>query len=115
MEDTFELYMENATGLASNQIWSNVEEPPPAIFIFKENNGLYTIAINPTIHGTGSKIKNYESCLSLKNRKPIIKKRDKNVTIEYMDLDGNMNKEKHTLLVARTIQHEYDHLLGKLI
>ena len=52
--------------------------------------------------------------MSLKGTRP--KKRDKNVTITYFDLfSKNIKIEKYTLFDARIIQHEVDHLLGKLI
>jgi peptide deformylase len=116
LEDTFNEHLEEASGLASNQIWTTVKYPPPAMFVFKTGfDGQYVIALNPKIKGTGKKIKKYEGCLSLRDRKPVIKKRDKNVTISYMDIDGDHFVEKYTLDVARTIFHEYDHLLGKVI
>jgi len=116
LEDTFNNYIDKALGLASNQIWENSFDAPPAMFVFKiGKDDIYTIAINPKIKGTGSKIKGFESCLSFPETRTTAKKRDKNVTIEYMDIDGNFHKEKHTLLVARTIFHEYDHLQGKVI
>ena len=55
-----------------------------------------------------------EGCLSVPG---IIKniKRYESVTVEYLDEDFNKHKEKFSGFVARIIQHEYDHLEGKLM
>ena len=115
LEDTFDEVYDRATGLASNQIWPTIEYAPPAIFIFKDHKNSPVIAINPEVKGTGSKIVNYEGCLSLEGHRPKKKKRDKNVTIEYTTVAGERLKEKYTMGIARTIFHEMDHLKGKLI
>lgn len=41
--------------------------------------------------------------------------RSKDIVIVYFDIDGNQVKEKVCKLRSRVIQHEYDHLLGKLM
>ena len=41
--------------------------------------------------------------------------RPKDIVIVYFDIDGNEVKEKVYKLRSRVIQHEYDHLQGKLI
>jgi peptide deformylase len=55
-----------------------------------------------------------EGCLSLPDvRKRVTRKRE--VTVKYQDEDFNVRIEKFTGLEARVIQHEIDHIKGKLI
>jgi peptide deformylase len=119
LKDTANHHEKECVGIASNQIWQE-ETPPPTIFIAKlqlpPGPAAWKIFINPVIKGTGTKIKNYEGCMSLAGRKPKAKKRDKNVTVTYWDISGEGSKtEKFFGSDARIIQHEFDHLLGKLI
>ena len=106
-------------GIASNQLWKDTEEPPPAMFIARVHfggNELWKIFVNPTIKGTGKKMLWPENCMSLQGKKPKMKKRDKNVIITYFDPVDQIDKtEKYFGYDARIIQHEYDHLQGKLI
>jgi len=114
MFDTITYYEDIGAGLASNQIWEDTETAPPAMFIAKTAEG-FELFINPTLQGSGPKIKLEEGCLSLKGRSPKLKKRDKNVSVTSMTVDGNYIIEKYTQMVARIIQHENDHLLGIII
>jgi peptide deformylase len=116
LQHTAEANQGKCVGIAANQIWKE-ETPPPAIFIarLRQTEGWKTF-INPTIKGTGRKIKMLESCMSLTGRKPKLKKRDKNVIITYLDPANFEEKtEKYFGSDARIIQHEYDHLKGILI
>ncbi len=54
-----------------------------------------------------------EGCLSIPDvREDVF--RQPEVTIEYMDDNFNPHKETYTGLIARVIQHEYDHIEGIL-
>ena len=54
-----------------------------------------------------------EGCLSIPDvREDVFRKEE--ITIEYLDEDFNKKTETHTGLVARIIQHEYDHIEGIL-
>ena len=61
----------------------------------------------------GEEWKFNEGCLSIPkiredvNRKP-------NIEIEYLDENFKKHKEKYDGVIARVIQHEYDHIEGKL-
>jgi peptide deformylase len=116
LQDTAKNNEGKCVGMASNQVWRE-ESPPPSIFIAKVGNPQkWKIFINSVIKGTGTKIKYAEGCMSFDGRKPKIKKRDKNVIIKYWSvLDRGEKTEKYFGFDARVIQHEYDHLLGKLI
>ena len=54
-----------------------------------------------------------EGCLSVPNIRAKIK-RPETITLKYQDLDENFHENTFTGLVSRIIQHELDHLQGKL-
>jgi len=79
-------------------------------------NGEIIAMINPTIVGIGTERDVMEEgCLSLPEKKVSIS-RPTEVSVTYMDQDGEMIEDFKTEgLLARAIQHELDHLEGKLI
>lgn len=121
LKDTAENYP-TCIGLASNQIWDDESKLPLSVFIIKiphdEDKHTWQEFINPKIKTTGKTIKFNENCLSVpKPKKPA--KRESNVIIEYCTLEtGYPIQEKFFLkdsLLPIVIQHEYDHLIGKII
>ena len=69
--------------------------------------------VNPVIKkGEGEQFLE-EGCLSVPEYRAEIK-RFQNITIEYNDLEGNLKKVTAEGLFAVCIQHEMDHLAGKL-
>jgi peptide deformylase len=70
--------------------------------------------INPKmVSEEGKEWKFNEGCLSIPRiREDVSRKGD--ICIEYMDEHFNMHKETYSGLRARVIQHEYDHIEGKL-
>ena len=54
-----------------------------------------------------------EGCLSIPGIRGDVYRPEK-VTIRYRDTDWNEFEEEYAGMAARIIQHEYDHLLGKL-
>ena len=65
------------------------------------------------IEETGDEWSFNEGCLSIPNvREDVV--RPENVTIEYMDEQFNLHTETFNGLIARVIQHEYDHIEGIL-
>jgi peptide deformylase len=101
-------------GLTANQVYEVI--PPPAVFVVKIGND-WSIFINPLVKGTGKKFMREEGCMSRLGKKPKRVKRDKNVTISfYKKTDGwNLVTEKYTGVIAQIIQHEMDHINGKII
>lgn len=82
---------------------------------YKECQQFKKTFINPVIVKYGRKTNtDNEGCLSIPG---IIKsvKRSESVTVEYFDEEFNKHKEKFSGFIARIIQHEYDHLDGKLM
>ncbi|MFV0531435.1 MAG: peptide deformylase [Flavobacteriales bacterium] len=54
-----------------------------------------------------------EGCLSIPNIREDIK-RHAHIEIEYFDENFELKREKYSGIIARVIQHEYDHIEGKL-
>lgn len=83
----------------------------------KENIGPipYTHMINPKItYYSSEKSDDYEGCLSIKNNVALIS-RSNLITVDYYNTEGALISCNFSGYIARVIQHEYDHLQGKLI
>jgi peptide deformylase len=104
LKKTYEL---GAMGLAAPQIGISKQ-----IFVLSDG----TVCINPTIVGRSGKITSYaEGCLSVGEQRFDIK-RSRDLKIKFLDRFGEsqMLKPKNKL-ISITIQHEMDHLNGKLV
>jgi peptide deformylase len=70
--------------------------------------------INPQIlNETGTPWDFEEGCLSIPNIREKISRKEK-VKIRYYDEDWKLHEEEYDGMKARIIQHEYDHIEGKL-
>ena len=72
------------------------------------------VFINPTIttfHGEGVDFN--EGCLSIPDIRGEVTRED-GISISYYDLDFNQHELELTGLASRVVQHEYDHIEGKL-
>jgi len=79
-----------------------------------EIEGEPLVVINPEIVDTSSgKAKAEEGCLSIPDIYADVE-RPKDVVVRAMDLEGKMYEVQATELLARCLQHEIDHLDGKL-
>ncbi len=125
LKDTAEALGLICLGLASNQIWDAPDKPPLAMFIMRwptesYKNWTWKVIINPEINTSGKKLKQPEGCLSLQKPKRIetVKMRRSNATLTYSTVDSSDRQTTkffgHLGPYARIIQHEYDHLNGKL-
>jgi peptide deformylase len=110
------LYDSNGVGLAASQVGV-----PIRLFIVDASiikKGYKKVFINPEIELYGKQIKDRESCLSLPKLSVNVD-RYSNVKIKYYDKDWNYHEENldsdEYVYISRIIQHEYDHLDGKLI
>lgn len=75
------------------------------------------IMINPRILSHSVKktaLQDGEGCLSIDDVYEGLVPRNKRVTVEYYDIDGNKHKERFKDYPAIVIQHEIDHLNGIL-
>ena len=80
----------------------------------KELKAFKKVFINARIlDEEGEEWKFNEGCLSIpKIREDVLRKPE--VTIEYFDENWKKHKERYSGVIARVIQHEYDHIEGKL-
>ncbi|MFO7868327.1 MAG: peptide deformylase [Bacteroidales bacterium] len=87
---------------------SDMAEEYPAAENFKK------VFINPVIHErTGDEWAFSEGCLSLPGLSEDVM-RPSHISITYFDKDFNEYTEEYDGILARIIQHEYDHLEGIL-
>ncbi|MDA7746630.1 peptide deformylase [Psychromonas sp.] len=104
------MYDENGVGLAATQI--NVHLRIVVIDVSAERDQPMTL-INPAIIDTSGVEVSEEGCLSVPDTNADVE-RAEFVTLEYLNLDGEKQVVKADGLFAVCIQHELDHLQGKL-
>lgn len=113
LEDMFEsMYAAKGVGLAATQIGfsrkiavidcSNGENPDEKL-----------VLINPQILKVEGKQEGEEGCLSIPGFREQVK-RAKRVTVRAQDAKGETFEKTGEDLLARALQHETDHLYGKL-
>lgn len=112
--------MEGASGvgLAAPQIGLPIRlfivDASPFAEEYPELDGFVKVFINPIIHEeSGKKWTFNEGCLSIPGIREDVD-RQPNVTIEYFDQEWNLIEEEYDGIIARVIQHEYDHIEGVL-
>jgi len=71
------------------------------------------IFVNPEIKEPAGSVDSSEGCLSVPEIRTTIK-RYENITLEYQDLNGERHEETLGDLMSICVQHELDHLDGKL-
>lgn len=118
VDDMFEtMHAANGVGLAAPQIGKsirlfvidgNVIEDEPGMADFKK------VFVNPVmIEELGTPWEYEEGCLSIPNIREKISRKER-LTIRYVDENWNAHEETFDGLKARIIQHEYDHIEGKM-
>jgi peptide deformylase len=113
--DMFEtMYEAPGIGLAAIQV--NVPKRLLVLDVADEDEGKQPLVlINPKIVNLGSEMKLYEEgCLSLPDVRIDIE-RPASLTVTYQNIDGQPQELTTDGLLATAIQHEIDHLDGKLI
>jgi peptide deformylase len=106
MIDTMHAY--KGIGLAAPQVGINEQ-----IFVVDTGDGAFAI-INPHIVKKFGADVMEEGCLSIPD--VLVKvKRAESIVVEYMDENNRKIERKCIGLLAKVIQHETDHLNGKLI
>ncbi|MFO7811211.1 MAG: peptide deformylase [Candidatus Delongbacteria bacterium] len=75
--------------------------------------GFKDVFINPVILGSEGSCKMEEGCLSVPGIFEIVQ-RPETVEVEYTNIEGKRVKRNFNGLLARVVQHEYDHLDGIL-
>jgi peptide deformylase len=118
IEDMYEtMHAANGIGLAAPQIGRGIR-----LFIvdgtqLDEEDQMLDFKkafINPVIlDELGDPWEFEEGCLSIPNIREKVKRKS-DLTIKYYDENWNLIKEEYDGMKARIIQHEYDHIEGKL-
>lgn len=106
MVDT--MHEKNGVGLAAPQIGMLKR----LVVIQVDDDNLYKM-INPKITKSSGEEIDAEGCLSVPGRRGEVL-RPTNVTVEYTDIDGNLQVLEAEGLLARCACHEIDHLDGIL-
>jgi len=104
------MYSANGIGLAATQV--NVHKRLLVLDV-SENQDQPRVYINPKILNTEGDQVHEEGCLSVPGIYANVK-RAENITIRAQDSDGNTFEEQAEGLHAVCIQHEMDHLIGRL-
>ena len=104
------MYSAHGIGLAATQV--NVHKRLLVLDV-SENQDQPRVYINPQILTSEGEQDHEEGCLSVPGIYASVK-RAENITIRAKDTDGNTFEEQAEGLHAVCIQHEMDHLIGRL-
>ena len=111
VEDMTEtMYSANGIGLAATQV--NVHKRLLVLDV-SENQDQPRVYINPEILSQSGEQTHEEGCLSVPGIYANVK-RAENITVKAQDIEGNSFEEQLEELHAVCIQHEMDHLIGRL-
>lgn len=106
--DTLRAHRDYCVGMAANMIGEQ-----KAIIAIADGNRL-TAMLNPEVVKKSPKTYNtVEGCLSIPGEREV--ERHDWIEVKYRDMDWHKEKRKFTGFEAEIIQHELDHLEGKLI
>ena len=112
------MYESDGIGLAAPQVNKSIRliviDASPLEEDFPELKDFKKVFINPQIVNSNEEYDIIdEGCLSLPTIREEVK-RPTQITINYMDVDFNSVTETYHGFAARVLQHEHDHLEGKL-
>jgi peptide deformylase len=106
------MYSSNGIGLAANQV-----DLPLRLFIVnlaaKPDEGEELVFINPVINKPKGNEESEEGCLSFPGLYGPVS-RPKQITVQAYNLKGEQIRAGLSGMLARVVQHEYDHLDGVL-
>ena len=113
IEDMFEsMYAAHGVGLAAPQI--GISKRVAVIDVtFKEDPEARLVLVNPEIIHTEGRITQNEGCLSIPEFRENVT-RARSCTVRAQDITGQWFERTGEDLLARALQHETDHLNGKL-
>ncbi|HMK28400.1 MAG TPA: peptide deformylase [Terriglobales bacterium] len=113
IEDMFEsMYAAHGVGLAAPQI--GISRRVAVIDIsFKEDPEARLVLVNPEIIHTEGRVAQSEGCLSIPEFRENVA-RARSCTVRAQDARGHWFQRTGEDLLARALQHETDHLNGKL-
>ena len=104
------MYAENGIGLAATQV--NVQQRVVVMDLSAEKDTPVTLVNPEIIQKTGSE-EMEEGCLSVPGYSDLVQRAEK-ISYRYLNLDGEVIEDETDGLRAVCIQHEIDHLDGKL-
>lgn len=104
------MYSARGIGLAATQV--DVHERVVVIDLSEERDSLMVL-VNPVITAKDGETTYEEGCLSVPGIYDKVTRAER-ITAEYLDLDGNIHTIEADGLLAICIQHEIDHLNGKV-
>lgn len=104
------MYEHNGIGLAATQV--NVHEQIIVIDVTEDRSNVYVI-INPEVISQKGETGIEEGCLSIPDCRGFVPRAEK-IKIKALDRNGNPYQIDADELLAICIQHEMDHLKGKL-
>lgn len=112
------MYESEGVGLAAPQIGRNIKliviDASPLADDFPECDGRKLTLINPELEVLdGPEETRAEGCLSLPGLSENVRRTER-IRLRWLDADFNPHEEEMTGFLARIVQHEYDHLIGKL-
>ena len=125
ISDMYEtMYDASGVGLAAPQIGKSIrlfliDTSPFDTDEFEQNSGFEVKSVKKTfinpilINESGENTSFEEGCLSIPNIREHINRKSE-ITIRYQDENFNDHQETFSGILARVIQHEYDHLEGIL-
>ncbi len=106
--DTANHHIDNCAGLAAPQIGVLKK-----VIVVRTGNSFFPM-VNPVIiKKSGKKFVNNEGCLSLEGSRTV--ERFPTILVSYSDRTGRRVTKTYNGLLSVIIQHEVDHLNGKLI
>ena len=105
------MYAHQGVGLAAPQVGIKKN-----LIIFDPSDDMskLTAMVNPIIKAKDGEVYTNESCLSVPNMQARIK-RSKDIKVRYRNLGGDTITKDFSGFESICIQHEMDHLKGKLI
>jgi peptide deformylase len=97
----------NGVGLAAPQVGANVQV---AVIVYE---GRRFAICNPEITSAEGEVDAYEGCLSMPDNSGLVRRSDK-ITVRYRNIQGKGVQREFEGWLSRIVQHESDHLAGRL-
>ena len=107
LEDTLKAHRNECVGMAANMIGYKKR------IIIVSTGFMDMIMINPKIIRKDEEYEAEEGCLSLTGKRKTI--RHKRITVSFQDKSFKQHNQEFTGFVAQIIEHECDHLEGRII
>ena len=109
------MYEERGIGLAANQVAVLKQIVVVDVMAGDEDHGQREpqVLVNPKIVTASGETAIEEGCLSVPELRAEVPRAEK-ITVEYQDLEGQLQTLEADGLLAICLQHEFDHLRGRL-